>query len=78
MAVFWDRDRQERSVASSLDRTQGPERFEEMHRIIDSIPCSTIRSRWTYDIPHHNIPEASQSHLGDASRWYASMPSPNC
>lgn len=45
MSVFWDRERQEWAVAGSLERSQGPERFEEVHRIIDSIACSTVRFR---------------------------------
>ena len=42
MAAFWNRERQEWLVASSLDKIQGSERFDEMRRIIDSISCSTI------------------------------------
>jgi hypothetical protein len=43
MAAYWDKERQEWVVASSLERSQGSQRFEETRRIIDSIPCATIR-----------------------------------
>jgi hypothetical protein len=43
MAVFWDREMQKWVVASSLEPSQNPEKFEEMHRIIESVACSTIR-----------------------------------
>ena len=42
MAVFWDRERQAWVVASSLERSQGPQRFDEMHRTIESVACSTL------------------------------------
>jgi hypothetical protein len=29
---------------------------------------------WVYDRPHRNIPETAESHLADASRWYAALP----
>jgi len=43
MAVYWNSERQQWAVASSLERSQGPQRFEETHRIIDSVPCATLR-----------------------------------
>jgi hypothetical protein len=42
MAVFWDKEQQRWVVASSLERSQGSEKFEEMHRIIESVACSTV------------------------------------
>lgn len=42
MAVFWDRERREWVVASSLERSQGPQRLDEMRRIIESVACSTL------------------------------------
>lgn len=42
MAVFWDKDRQEWVVASSFERNQAPEKFDEMRRTIESVPCSTV------------------------------------
>ena len=42
MAVFWDRDRESWTVAASLEQSQGPEKLEEMHRIVQSVACSTI------------------------------------
>jgi hypothetical protein len=42
MAVFWDRDRGAWTVAASLEQSQGPEELEEMHRIVQSVACSTI------------------------------------
>jgi hypothetical protein len=29
---------------------------------------------WTYDIPHHNIPETAESHVADPTRWLATLP----
>ena len=43
MAVYWDRERQQWAVASSLERTQGPRRFDETRRLIESIPCATLK-----------------------------------
>jgi hypothetical protein len=43
LAVFWNREREEWIVAAALERSQNPGRFEEMHRITDSIACSTIK-----------------------------------
>jgi hypothetical protein len=34
------------------------------------------RSRWVYDLPHHDIPESAQANLNDPLRWYASLPAP--
>jgi hypothetical protein len=42
MDVFWNRERQQWVVASSLERPQGAEKLEEMHRIIESIACSKM------------------------------------
>ena len=42
MAVFWDKDRQEWVVASSFERNQAPEKFDEMRRTIESVSCSTV------------------------------------
>jgi len=42
MAVFWDKDRQEWIVAASFERGQSPEKFDEMRRTIESVPCSTV------------------------------------
>jgi hypothetical protein len=42
MAVFWDSELQKWVVASSLERSQGREKFEEMYRTIESVACSTI------------------------------------
>jgi len=42
MAVFWDRERQSWVVASSLERSQGSQRLDEMHRTIESVVCSTL------------------------------------
>lgn len=44
MAAFWDREREEWLVASSLVRSQNPSAFEEMHRTIESVACATITS----------------------------------
>jgi hypothetical protein len=42
MAVFWDKDRQDWVVASSFERSQAPEKFDEMRRRIESVSCSTV------------------------------------
>jgi len=41
MAVFWDKDQETWIVAGSLEQSQGPEKLEEMHRIVESVACST-------------------------------------
>lgn len=45
MAVFWDKERREWVVASSAERDQGPERFDETRRTIESIKCSIVTLR---------------------------------
>ncbi len=42
LAVFWDKDRQEWVIAASFERSQAPEKFDEMRRTIESVPCSTV------------------------------------
>jgi hypothetical protein len=42
IAVLWDSERLGWIVASSLEQSQNSERFAEMHRIIESVACSTI------------------------------------
>jgi hypothetical protein len=44
MAAYWDREREEWVGASSLVRSQGSQRFDEMRRTIESVACSTVRS----------------------------------
>lgn len=42
MAAYWNKERQGWVVASSLRRNQGSERFEQMHRVIESVACSNF------------------------------------
>lgn len=42
LGAFWDREREQWVVAGSLDRSQRPDKVEEMRRTIDSIACLTI------------------------------------
>lgn len=42
MSAYWDRERKQWFVAASLERSQGPERFEQMRRTIESVACSTL------------------------------------
>jgi hypothetical protein len=42
MAAYWNKERQAWVVASSLRRLQSPERFEQMHRVIESVACSNF------------------------------------
>jgi hypothetical protein len=43
IAAYWDKERETWAVASSLVRSQGPQRFDEMRRTIESVACSTMR-----------------------------------
>ncbi|MEO8597159.1 MAG: hypothetical protein ABI759_27820 [Candidatus Solibacter sp.] len=42
LAIYWDREREEWVFASSLERSQGTQRFDEMYRTIESVACSTF------------------------------------
>jgi hypothetical protein len=42
MAAYWDRERKAWFVAASLERSQGPETFEQMRRTIQSVACATL------------------------------------
>ena len=44
MAAFGDREREEWVVASSFVRSQNPQTSEVMHRIIESVACSSLRA----------------------------------
>src|SRR5260370_40668377 len=47
MSAYWDRERKQWFVAASLERSQGPERFEQMRRTIESAPWSALQSSRT-------------------------------
>jgi hypothetical protein len=42
LAVYWDKERGEWVDAASLEQSQGPEKVEEMYRIVESVACSTV------------------------------------
>ena len=52
----------------------------EKVEVIEQFPIAggnaLFSPHWSYDIPHRNMPSNAQSNVGDASRWYRSLPEP--